>query len=119
MLLIFLSSLQLLEEMGDKDKQSGGTIILITDGKENERPFLSDFKAQLGKKGVVVHSLAYGQRAEQSIAELSKVTGGKTFFYSGRKDSTALIDGLAATIASEGPIQKPAVHFSVRNCPNL
>lgn len=81
----------------------GGTLILITDGKENERPFLGDFQQKLERKGVVVHSLAYGQRAEKSIAQLSRKTGGKTFFYSGRKDSTALIDGLAATMRSSGP----------------
>ncbi|KAI8764119.1 calcium-activated chloride channel regulator 4 30 kda form, partial [Biomphalaria glabrata] len=50
---------------------------------------------------IVVHALAYGQRAEQGIAELSQDTGGRTFFYSGRQNSTALIDGLAATVAAE------------------
>ena len=29
------------------DTQPGGTIILITDGKENERPFLTDFQQKL------------------------------------------------------------------------
>ncbi|KAK7465057.1 hypothetical protein BaRGS_00037796 [Batillaria attramentaria] len=103
--------LQLLNAMDEK--QPGGTIILITDGKENERPFLGDFQQQLQHKGVVVHSLAYGQRAEQTIAHLSKTTGGKTFFYSGRKDSTALIDGLAATVATEGPVRRPDTPISL------
>ena len=62
---------------------------------------------------MVVHSLAYGQRAEKSIAQLSRRTGGKTFFYSGRKDSTALIDGLAATVLTEGPSLKANVPISV------
>ncbi|XP_076448467.1 calcium-activated chloride channel regulator 4-like [Babylonia areolata] len=89
--------LQLLNSMRDK-RNDQGSIILITDGKENERPFLTDFQPKILSKGVVVHSLSYGQRAEQSIAQLSRRTGGKLFFYSGRKDSTALIDGLAATL---------------------
>ena len=37
--------LQLLNTM--EDQQPGGTIILITDGKENERPFLTDFQQKL------------------------------------------------------------------------
>ncbi|XP_076469337.1 calcium-activated chloride channel regulator 1-like [Babylonia areolata] len=92
--------LQLLRSV---EGQPGGTIILITDGKENERPFLTDFQLKLQKLGVVVHALAYGQGAEKSIAQLSRTTGGKTFYYSGRKDSTALIDGLAATVLTHSP----------------
>lgn len=66
--------------------------------------------------GIVVHALAYGQRAEQSIAELSQQTGGKTFFYSGRQNSTALIDGLAATVAMENnAIPRANVPQSVSN----
>ncbi|CAL1532070.1 unnamed protein product [Lymnaea stagnalis] len=79
----------------------GGSIILITDGKENEGPYLRDLRPALMRRGIVVHALAYGQRAEQSIAALSQETGGKTFFYSGSQNSTALIDGLAATVATE------------------
>lgn len=109
---MYLFIFQLLDS--HEDSKAGGTIILITDGKENERPFLADFHHELQAKGVVVHSLAYGQRAEQSIAQLSKDTGGKTFFYSGRKDSTAFIDGLAATVVSEGSIRKPEVALPVR-----
>ncbi|KAL8565740.1 hypothetical protein ACOMHN_018657 [Nucella lapillus] len=103
--------LQLLNSV--EDGEPGGTIILITDGKENERPFLTDFQLKLQKQGVVVHSLAYGQGAEKSIAQLSRKTGGKTFYYSGRKGSTALIDGLAATVLTEGPSVKIHVPISI------
>ncbi|XP_059152208.1 calcium-activated chloride channel regulator 3A-1-like [Physella acuta] len=92
----------------------GGTIILITDGKENEGPYLRDLRPALMKEGIVVHALAYGQRAEQSIAQLSQETGGKTFFYSGRNYSTALIDGLAATVAMENNIiPKANIPYSI------
>lgn len=61
----------------------------------------------------MVHSLAYGQRAEKSIAQLSRKTGGKTFYYSGNKESTAFLDGFAATIRNEGPSFQTAAPVSV------
>ncbi|GFO43573.1 calcium-activated chloride channel regulator 4, 30 kda form [Plakobranchus ocellatus] len=94
-------AVEVLTKTGDAP---GGSIVLITDGKENEGPYLKDLRPALMKQGIVVHALAYGQRAEQSIAELSQETGGKTFFYSGRHNSTALIDGLAATVATENSV---------------
>ena len=33
----------------------GGTIILITDGKENERPFLSDFQPMLESQVIITN----------------------------------------------------------------
>ncbi|KAL8587151.1 hypothetical protein ACOMHN_026119 [Nucella lapillus] len=104
--------LQLLNSVKDK-RNDQGSIILITDGKENERPFLTDFQPKLLSKGVVVHSFSYGQRADKSVAQLSRSTGGKLFFYSGRKDSTALIDGLAATVTTESSNLPADVPISV------
>ncbi|GFR70413.1 calcium-activated chloride channel regulator 4-like [Elysia marginata] len=78
----------------------------VQQDNKNRRP--------LHTSGIVVHALAYGQKAEQSIADLSHDTGGKTFFYSRRANSTALIDGLAATVATENSVVlRPGVPHSI------
>ncbi|ESO99114.1 hypothetical protein LOTGIDRAFT_238844 [Lottia gigantea] len=82
----------------------GGTLILITDGQENESPWITDIKPSLLKQGVMVHALAYGQKAETGISALADETGGRTFFFSGQRQST-LVDSLAAMVmpqTSEG-----------------
>ncbi|CAH1802573.1 unnamed protein product [Owenia fusiformis] len=76
----------------------GCEIILFTDGKENKAPFLEDVKPRLFAKGVIFHSVMYGRRAEATLDDLSRTTGGESMFYSGSTLSTGLDDALPSTI---------------------
>ncbi|XP_046333944.2 calcium-activated chloride channel regulator 1-like [Haliotis rufescens] len=79
----------------------GGTLILITDGKENKSPWIKDIKPRLFNSKVMIHAIAYTQQAEASIAQLAGETEGRTFFFTGESNSTSLIDGLAATVEKQ------------------
>ncbi|KAK6176714.1 hypothetical protein SNE40_014959 [Patella caerulea] len=75
----------------------GGTLILITDGQENQAPWIKDIKPSLLEQGVMVHALAYGQKAETDISQLAGETGGRTFFFSGERQAS-LVESLAAMV---------------------
>ncbi|CAN8001635.1 unnamed protein product [Ixodes hexagonus] len=57
----------------------GDTIILMTDGEENERPNIADVLPRLLSEKVVVNTLALGTSAEKTLENLALKTGGKAF----------------------------------------
>ncbi|KAM7294658.1 calcium-activated chloride channel regulator 2-like [Ixodes scapularis] len=60
---------------------SGGTIILISDGEENQGPFIADQLPRLVAKGVTVHTFALGSQAEEKLQDLALQTGGTAYAF--------------------------------------
>ena len=86
--------IQVLEDFDSSKRAQGGHIILISDGAENEYPYIDDVRPDLIEKRVTVHSILYSEYAEPKMEKLSKDTGGKSFFDSGLGVSTDLLEGL-------------------------
>lgn len=59
----------------------GGMIILITDGEENVTPFISEKIPSLLKEKIIVNTVAFGGFASHKLENLTKITGGKGFFF--------------------------------------
>ena len=74
---------------------TGSVIYLATDGKENKSPYTEEVLPKLTKKGIVIHTLAIGSSADKKLNNISKITGGSSYFYSSETvDSTSLVDAL-------------------------
>lgn len=68
----------------------GGTIILVTDGEENRRPFVWEIEAELIKYKVRVISIAFSESASHSLETIAEKTEGKVFFVSVKAGVQAL-----------------------------
>ncbi|XP_070534069.1 calcium-activated chloride channel regulator 4-like [Ptychodera flava] len=79
---------------------AGGILFLITDGEENQSPYIRDVIDELVEKEVVVDTLALSDEADDGLADLSDQTGGNSYWYSESPDSTALHDACTDTILS-------------------
>ncbi|XP_063442696.1 calcium-activated chloride channel regulator 4A-like [Mytilus trossulus] len=74
---------------------TGSVIYLATDGEENEPPYTEEVLPSLTEKGIVIHTLAIGSLADEKLNDISKITGGSSYFYSSETvDSTSLVDAL-------------------------
>nr|XP_006811202.1 PREDICTED: epithelial chloride channel protein-like [Saccoglossus kowalevskii] len=86
-------------EYGGKDP-AGGIFLLLTDGRENVAPYISDVIDELVEKEIVVDTIAFSSQADPGLAELSAETGGTAYWYSESDESTALHDAFTDTITS-------------------
>lgn len=93
---------------------SGGTLIVISDGRENVSPFVSDIMPEVHNKSVVVHTISVTEQADAIMSNLSSSAGGQSFFDAANYNSTALIDSLAAIVTSGGLTHDPRVPMLVR-----
>ncbi|XP_064594338.1 calcium-activated chloride channel regulator 1-like [Liolophura sinensis] len=75
---------------------AGGVILLVTDGKENKAPYLTDFKDQIISKHIVVDTVAVTEDADQQIEELVEATQGFSYFFSDKRGSNALNEALVS-----------------------
>ncbi|CAC5417576.1 CLCA3_4 [Mytilus coruscus] len=74
---------------------TGSVIYLATDGKENKSPYIEEVLPNLTGKGIVLHTLAIGSSADEKLNNISKMTGGSSYFYSTNTvNSTSLVDAL-------------------------
>ncbi|XP_066266310.1 calcium-activated chloride channel regulator 4-like [Branchiostoma lanceolatum] len=93
-----LEGVKVLEAQGDP---SGGILFLMSDGQENEVPYIVTVTPQILAKGVIIDTLAYKRSADPQIESLALLTGGKSYFYSGEQgDSTALNDAFTTSVLS-------------------
>ncbi|XP_038061372.1 calcium-activated chloride channel regulator 1-like [Patiria miniata] len=91
--------LKAIEVLSDhEDGTQGGIILLVSDGEETHRPFVADVMGDVIASGVIVDTLAFGQQASVLLPDISKATGGKTFFYSNEPGSNTLYEAFAATM---------------------
>ncbi|PIK53135.1 putative epithelial chloride channel protein-like [Apostichopus japonicus] len=66
----------------------GGRLIVLTDGEENKKPFISDIINTTGS--VLIHTIAIGEQVDQNLESLAIRTGGRQFLH--QDSSTALFD---------------------------
>ncbi|XP_049270938.1 calcium-activated chloride channel regulator 2 isoform X2 [Rhipicephalus sanguineus] len=81
--------------------QSGGAegsaMLLITDGEENEPPFLSGVLPLLLQKRITLHTLALTSDAQASLEKAARDTGGRAFTTAGSDD---VVTGIADVFSS-------------------
>ncbi|XP_019643909.1 PREDICTED: epithelial chloride channel protein-like [Branchiostoma belcheri] len=105
-----LEGLQILEDNGSRNA-TGGILLVISDGIENQHPNITEAMPTVLAKGVIVDTIAYSDAADANLESLAARTGGMSFFYPEGNTSTALNDAFTTTVtarASEGdnaPIQ--------------
>ena len=80
------------------DSASGGVLILVSDGKETDRPVIVDVKPMLLSAEVVVHTILISEVADPQLVSLAADTRGRSFFYSGSNDTTDMISAFWSTI---------------------
>ncbi|XP_046351105.2 calcium-activated chloride channel regulator 4A-like [Haliotis rufescens] len=68
----------------------GGRIVLVTDGSEDEVPYVASVLPDIVRASVIVHTVAFGSAADTILANVSAATGGLYSFYSEEENSTAL-----------------------------
>ena len=90
---------QVLEENGGS--ASGGTLILVSDGKGNSRPYINEVTPTLVQKSVTVHTILISDEAEAKLVKLAADTNGKSFFDSGSIDTTDLLSAFRSTVTDE------------------
>ncbi|XP_046584208.1 calcium-activated chloride channel regulator 1-like [Haliotis rubra] len=81
------SALNMLSKTGDSKT---GRILLITDGEENRSPTVDSIMKDILTSEVVVHTIAYGQQASKTLADLSAQTGGLYAYFSEGNASSSL-----------------------------
>ena len=76
----------------------GGTLVLVSDGKEDTTPYVVDVTPTLIQKGVTVHTVYFRNQSNQErMVKLAADTKGTAFFHSGSWDSTGLWDAFRKT----------------------
>ncbi|KAL3248015.1 hypothetical protein MRX96_056735 [Rhipicephalus microplus] len=109
-------ALRLALQMFQANEQSaaGSVIILMTDGEENNSPYIRDVLNDLIDAQVVVNTIAFGMNAAERLEELARQTGGKAFaLRDGESSATIALESafLDATTAMMDDDKKPVVIF--------
>ncbi|XP_035689228.1 calcium-activated chloride channel regulator 1-like isoform X1 [Branchiostoma floridae] len=81
-----------------------GRIILISDGQEDELPHIADVLPALRVAGHTVHTVAIGADGDPMLEQLSRDTGGKSFYHT--RWSTNF-PGILRTIEAEDTTRVP------------
>ncbi|KAL3186255.1 hypothetical protein MRX96_027981 [Rhipicephalus microplus] len=93
----FLSLEQVLQSGGAE----GSAMLLITDGAENEPPFISQVLPLLLQKKIMLYALAVTTDAEDSLDKAARDTGGRAFTTAGSEDVVTCIADVIASAAIE------------------
>ncbi|XP_070397210.1 calcium-activated chloride channel regulator 1-like isoform X5 [Dermacentor albipictus] len=64
-----------------RESPEGAIIVLLTDGVENEQPYIDDVWPQLLALKVEVVAMAMGDKAEQKLENLAAQTKGQSYFF--------------------------------------
>ncbi|XP_057373421.1 calcium-activated chloride channel regulator 4-like [Daphnia carinata] len=76
----------------------GGVIVLVTDGMENEHPYIAEMYPQLIDAQVHVVSIAFGKAAETEIEVLATKTNGKSYFINDNGNYDELNDAFTGSL---------------------
>ncbi|KAI9550565.1 hypothetical protein GHT06_005067 [Daphnia sinensis] len=76
----------------------GGVIVLVTDGMENQNPYIADMYPQLLDAQVQVVSLAFGRAAEKEIEVLATKTDGMSYFINDDGQNDELHDAFTGSL---------------------
>ena len=90
---------QVLEANGTS--ASGGVLILVSDGKQNEGPTIERVTPTLMQKSVTVHTILISGKADMKMINLATNTRGRSFFDSGSINTTDLLSAFKATVDEE------------------
>ena len=92
-----------------------GTIILLTDGRENSGRYkLPEATDKIANTSVVVHVISFGQLADTRLRNLAQRTGGLLYFAATDKNDVDLIDALAAMIRSGAKVVDKSIDVSIQ-----
>lgn len=81
-------------------------IYLVTDGEETNAPYIADVQPIILSSGIIVNSLAIGDKSDAQLGSISKASGGHSFYYSDQGTDAVLTDAFAATVVGDDlPIQ--------------
>ncbi|XP_063590518.1 calcium-activated chloride channel regulator 4A-like [Penaeus indicus] len=78
--------------------QKNPVIVLVTDGKENKSPYISDVKDKVIDSGARVVTIAFGDQADPNLESLAEATGGKTFTVVDADDGGMLDDAFLGAL---------------------
>ncbi|KAL1420436.1 hypothetical protein MTO96_024260 [Rhipicephalus appendiculatus] len=85
----------------------GATIVLMSDGEENQDPSIEDMLPKVTASKVVVSTLALGATADNRLEELATSTRGKAFAFSDLKGN--IVDELESAFVSSTTTQHDPV----------
>ncbi|CAL4122326.1 unnamed protein product, partial [Meganyctiphanes norvegica] len=84
-----------IRELQGKDNP---VILLVTDGKENQEPYINEMLEYLVKNGIRVVTVAFGLNADQSLEMVASTTGGKTFTVNDEDEGSMLNDAFEGAL---------------------
>ena len=104
-------SMKVLQTSGPKDsRDSGGNIILLSDGQESHDPRIDDELIQeLIDNKVTVNTIAFGTDASQKLEEVSSRTKGSSYFSDPENPNSILQDAFIAELQKDGSNAHPIV----------
>ncbi|CAG5081704.1 Oidioi.mRNA.OKI2018_I69.PAR.g9943.t2.cds [Oikopleura dioica] len=104
-------AMKMLKTSGPMDsRDSGGSIILLSDGAESNAPFIDeDLIQELIDNRVTVNTIAFGKDASPKLEEVSKRTKGSSYFSDPENPSSILQDAFIAELQKDGSNAHPIV----------
>lgn len=78
--------------------QKNPVIVLVTDGAENKKPYISDVKDRVISSGARVVTIAFGEAADPNLESLAEATGGKSFTVVDADDGGMLDDAFLGSL---------------------
>ncbi|KAJ8047303.1 Calcium-activated chloride channel regulator 1 [Holothuria leucospilota] len=92
------TALEILSENGASP--AGGIVLLITDGIDGNAKKTGEMKEIYIQENVIIDVVAFGDKFDENLTELSIKTGGKIFLQTDNPGSTGLYDAFLATMQS-------------------
>lgn len=78
--------------------QKNPVIVLVTDGAENKKPYISDVRDRVISSGARVVTIAFGEAADPNLESLAEATGGKSFTVVDADDGGMLDDAFLGSL---------------------
>ena len=95
-------AINILKSSGPADLyDSGGSIIILTDGEETEEPHINDVFQEAVESGASVNTIAMGTEASSMLEELSRATGGSSYFSDPNSPNAILQDAFIAELQKD------------------
>ncbi|XP_070578301.1 calcium-activated chloride channel regulator 1-like [Ptychodera flava] len=95
-----MKGIEVLEK--DGRNPSGGVILLVTDGQENENDKMDEMMPMLKEKNVTVDFIAIGGNASKNLETIAESTNGMSFSYSEEYSSSNGLNEAFDTISQRG-----------------
>ncbi|XP_057365309.1 calcium-activated chloride channel regulator 1-like [Daphnia carinata] len=93
----------------------GGVILLLTDGEETDKPFISNVLPELVRSSARVVSIAFGRTAEDKIENLADKTNGKSYFIDDNDPSQGLNDAFVGSLTYQPAVSAYQIIVTLLN----